>query len=263
MRYPTRCAPAMEFCIDDHVRVEGLGEGFGDWTHILELRDSCAVVASDHGEQEVPIINLILVSPACRRVRSNACRRGAAEHMRESSLQGSHSKQSKPSAATSAAGPRSASEWLNQGLKLLNSRWHVYCLQCGRLSRGRPLCCAACYSGKKWHNLHCDEWHDSRGADRRDIGAEEHMQRRVADDGKAYTKSEFITHYGMMTGEKRWEEAVDQAEVWTRETFEMVKRMARSARKKTGGAAEHVEEQCLRGSPSNLRRPPRSPESQQ
>ena len=60
----------MEFCIDDHVRVEGLGEGFGDWTHIIELRDSCAVVASDHGEQEVPIINLILVSPACRRVRS-------------------------------------------------------------------------------------------------------------------------------------------------------------------------------------------------
>ena len=251
MRYPTRCAPAMEFCIDDHVRVEGLGEGFGDWTHILELRDSCAVVASDHGEQEVPIINLILVSPACRRVRSNACRRGAAEHMRESSLQGSHAKQSKPSAATSAAGPRSASEWLNQGLNSA-SEWHVYCLQCGRLSRGRPLCCAACYSGKKWHNLHCDEWHDSRGADRRDIGAEEHMQRRVADDGKAYTKSEFITHYGIITGEKRWDEAVDQAELRTSDTF----KMATTTREKTGGAAEHIRKPCLR-------RPPRWPESQQ
>ena len=147
--------------------------------------------------------------------------------------------------------PHSASEWLNQGLKLLDSRWHVFCLQCGRPSRGRPLCCAACYSGKKWHNLHCDDWciattsaATASGVDRRNIGAKEHVERRMADDGFEYTKAEFITHYGIITGEKRWDEALDQAEVWTRETYEMVKQVARSAREtkacedvKTGGAA--------------------------
>ena len=100
--------------------------------------------------------------------------------------------------------------------------------------------------------------------------AKEHVERRIANDGIAYTKAEFKTHYGIITGEKRWDEAIDQAEVWTRETYEMVKQVARSAREtkacedvKTGGAPEHVEEQCLRVSPSKLRRPPRWPESQQ
>ena len=145
-------------------------------------------------------------------------------------------------------------------------------------------------------------------------GATEHLERRFANDGIAYTKTEFITHYGLMpgekrwnaarkqddwlsteiarilretktyggaaehmgeaslrgthskqsehvqrrvaddgiTGEKRWDEAVDQAELRTSDTF----KMATTTREKTGGAAEHIRKPCLR-------RPPRWPESQQ
>ena len=145
-------------------------------------------------------------------------------------------------------------------------------------------------------------------------GATEHLERRFANDGIAYTKTEFITHYGLMSGEKRWnaarkqddwlsteiarilretktyggaaehmgeaslrgthskqsehvqrrvaddgitaekrwDEAVDQAELRTSDTF----KMATTTREKTGGAAEHIRKPCLR-------RPPRWPESQQ
>ena len=45
------------------------------------------------------------------------------------------------------------------------------------------------------------------GNNRRNIGAKEHVERRIADGGFAYTKAEFKTLYGIITGENRWDEA--------------------------------------------------------
>ena len=99
------------------------------------------------------------------------------------------------------------------------------------------------------------------GADRGNIGAKEHVELRVANDGIAYSKAEFIKHYGIITGEKRWDEAVEQGELWKRQTFDWTKEMANIAREKkackdvkTEGATEHVGEEGLRGSHSKPQR---------
>lgn len=108
------------------------------------------------------------------------------------------------------------------------------------------------------------------GADRSNIGAKEHVDLRVANDGIAHSKAELIKQYGIITGEKPWNETVEQGELWEIQTFDRTKEMARIAREKkacedvkTGGATEHVGEEGLRGSHSKPQRPPRWPELHQ
>ena len=72
----------------------------------------------------------------------------------------------------------------------------------------------------------------ANGTDRGNIGAKKNVELRVANDGIAYSKAEFIKHYGIITGEKRWNEAVEQNELWKRQTFEWTKEIAKIARGK-------------------------------